>query len=485
MSFIDLNEVNLYAISPILALIAFGILILIIGVFFKELDKKFFITLSLIGVIFSIFCIINITSPGTSFYNLYNIDGFAFVSQLLVGLGALLFLPLNFNNIKDNEANVPEFYALFLFMIAAFMLMVGSFNLIFIFIALETGSLVLYTLIAMNSHAKSIEAAIKYFSLGALSAGLFCFGSAMLYLGSGSLDLLTISEHIITFDIKENIIILLGAAFLIASIGFKLSLVPFHMWVKDVYEGASLNLSGFISVVPKVAACIVAIRIFRLLSESGIEYINAILIILAVVTMSVSNIAALAQKDIRSMLAYSSISHAGFVLTAILIGSKDSMMSMFYYWGMLLFVNIATFALIGLITPSNSRYTHEHNRLNGLFSVSPIFALVLGLFFITLAGIPPFSMFWAKMLLISSAISNGYLDLGIIMVINSAIALVYYLKPVVSMFMKINNLQVDILNISLPVKIIIFISVFITCFGFIYSDYILNALALSVEVFEF
>ncbi|BCX78744.1 NADH-quinone oxidoreductase subunit N [Campylobacter sp. 19-13652] len=482
MSFIDLNEINLEIITSSLVLFGFAGVMLLVSAFIKNLNARFFVPFSILGIILA-----NNLYPlaGSGFYGLFNQDGFSIIAKSIIMLASILYLLL-FLRLDDKKPG--EFYALFLFMVGALLFMVSSFNLIFIFIALETSSLALYSLIAISSNIKATEAAIKYFSLGALSAGLFTFGAAMLYLASGSLDIATISQNISQNDLSKNMIVLLGASFLIAAMGFKLSLVPFHTWVRDVYEGASLELAGFISVVPKVAASVVAIRVFKLLNDAGVSYISLALSVLAIATMSVANIAALASKDLRSMLSYSSVSHAGFILVGVLIGSADSITALFFYWTILLFANLGAFGLLSAVKiDEGERYTHTADKFNGAIKTNPAFALCFGLFAFTLAGIPPLGLFWAKALLISTAISHSELALGIIMIINSAIAVAYYLKPVVAMFLKPNEKAIEI-SLSLAQKISIGVACIMVACGLAFTDGILtvfNFIITSTEVFEF
>lgn len=482
-----LNDIDLttliLSVAPALVLFGFAMIALLIGAFVRNLDAKFYVPFSLLGVILSLFSIFTDVNP----YGMLSTDSLSVIAQILILLGALAYLPLFVK--KSDDKTPDEFYSLFLFMLGALLLMASSFNLIFIFVALETSSLALYTIIALSGGEKANEAAIKYFSLGALSAGLFTFGAAMLYLASGSLNLVKIGEFILSNDTKENAIVLLGACFLIAAIGFKLSLVPFHTWVRDVYEGAGLWLAGFISIVPKIAASVVALRIFKLLSDAGVEYISIALSILAIATMTVANISALSAKDLRAMLSYSSVSHAGFILVAILIGSSDSVTTMFFYWIVLMFANLGAFGLLsGVKTSQNERHTHCLDKFNGAFKTNPAFALCFSVFAFALAGVPPLGLFWAKMLLISTAISNAQIIIAVIMIINSAIAAAYYLRPVVAMLLKEPNDTKLEVCLSSFAKLSIGVACIFALLGFIFADEILsaiNALVLSPAIFEF
>lgn len=478
MILIDTTEINLYAISPILVPIFFGFVLLLLCAFLKSASRSLYTALSLLAILLYLGCLLALVPGGNSFYSLFSFDGFSFLAQLLLLLSSAMFLALRYASIKDDEPG--EFYALFMFMLAGFMLMCSSFNLILLFVALETASLSLYTMIALRAKNSSVEAAVKYFSLGALSAGFFTLGAALLYLATKSLDLVVIFENIVKFDIKHSVFVYVGAIFLVLSIGFKLSIVPMHSWVGDVYRGAGFSLAGFISVAPKIAASILAIRVFYLLNEAGVGIVAPLLCALAIITMSVANFAALSKRRLSQILAYSSISHAGFILAAISIGSKDASTAMLYYWLVLIFANLALFCLLAMLPKDYD----ELSALAGLGHSKPLFAICASLFFITLAGVPPFGVFWAKMLLISTAFSSGFTALAIAMVLNSAIAVAYYLRPVGLMLAKEGSAKPE-LNTHILSSTALVLSAVLVVLGFIFGDFILGFITLNVDIFEF
>ncbi len=224
--------------------------------------------------------------------------------------------------------------------------------------------------------------------------------------------------------------------FLLGAIGFKLSLVPYHTWVADVYEGSTATLAGFLSVVPKIAGFVVALRFFEIFLASGDIYVEIILYATVVLTMTIPNIIALLQTDIKRMLAYSSISNAGFAMGAVLIGTTQATNSLFLYWIMFFITNLGAFTMLWLNRDKSNELSSDHSleKYSGLIKVSPFTASMMGLFFLSLAGVPPFALFWGKMYLIGSAVNAGYIILALIMAINSAIAAYYYLKPIVICF---------------------------------------------------
>lgn len=408
----------------------------------------------------------------TGFFDVMLVDGLAIVSQLIVVIASMLFIPLSLTSKRFHEYNYPEYYALFMFMIAGFQFMVATDNLILIFVGLETASLALYTLIAMHNRSKSFEAAVKYFTMGALAAGFFAFGSMVFYALSGSVEINQIASALAADGYANIGYLLVGVVFMLAAFGFKLSLVPFHTWTPDVYEGSSAALAGYMSIVPKIASFVVAMRLFEVLVQSGIVWLEVILYAGVVITMTAANIWALVQSDVKRMLAYSSISHAGFVMAAILIGTTQANSGLFLYWTLFVFTNLGAFAMLWVnrqktLLPGQSS-DHPYEKFAGLIRTMPMAAVLMALFMLSLAGIPPFGLFWGKLYMIGSAVSGGYTILALIMALNSAIAGYYYLKLIVYMFMKepqISQKSFYMMNASLSLKSIIGLAAVVTIFS--------------------
>lgn len=479
-------DLNIYSLVPTLILVAGATLILIIDLI-KKLDKGIFVVLSLFTLFCALYFLAFYDYPQKGFFDTLVIDGLSLTASILIILGAIAFLPLALTKQNFKEYKMGEYYALFLYMIAGFSLMASSTNLILIFVALELASLALYTLIALHNTDKSLEAAIKYFVLGSISAGFFAFGVMIFYLITGAVDIDLIKKAILLADDKNLFAIIVGFVFILASIGFKLSLVPFHAWAPDVYEGASAALAGFVSIVPKIAGFVVAIRFFEFLLQANDQIAYEILWVIAVFTMTFANILALVQDDVKRMLAYSSISHAGFVLAGIIISTPEAQISLFLYWILFFITNLGAFAAIHSFTSHklswDKRYDDPYAKYAGLVHISPITAIVMGVFMLSLAGIPPLAVYWGKIFLVSSAIEAGHLWLGFIMIINSAIAVYYYLKLVIVMFLQAPSTTLPSLNptkISLPLKIIIGISFVLVITAVFFIDFLQNFLQITL-----
>jgi len=467
---ISFDSLNVATLMPMLLVIAGGLIILSIDLLKSNLDKSLYITLSIIFLVLDLGSVLTLEINQKGFFDVMLIDGIAILSQIVIIGGSILFLLFAFSGQKFHEYRYPEFFALFLFMTAGFQFMVASDNLILIFVGLETASLSLYTLIVLHNKDKSFEAAIKYFTMGAMAAGFFAFSSMIFYGLTGSVELSKIFEILEAKNYEPIIMILVATLFMLASFGFKLALVPFHTWGPDVYEGSSAALAGYISIVPKIAGFVVVMRVFEGLMHSGIVWIEYILYAVVVLTMTMANIWALVQDDVKRMLAYSSISHAGFVMAAIMIGTTQSNSGIFLYWILFTFTNIGAFAMLWASRKRgvsyHERYDHPFEKFSGMVKLMPLGAVMMGLFMLTLAGVPPFSVFWGKLYLISSAVNADYIILALIMAINSAISAYYYLKLIVYMFLKEPQMNVDgsvyMVNASLSLKLILGISAFFT-----------------------
>ena len=478
---VSLDSLNLMTLAPMLIPIVGALLILVIDMFKSNLDRSLYVMVSILFLLLDFGTLVDAAGVFSKdgimlgVFDVMLIDGLALLSQFIVVGASILFIPLALTNRRFHEASYPEFFALFLFMISGFQFMVASDNLILIFVGLETASLALYTLIAMHNRDKSFEAAVKYFTMGALAAGFYSFGAMVFYALTGSVEINHIATVLAANEYADIAYVLIGVVFMLASFGFKLSLVPFHTWTPDVYEGASASMAGYMSIVPKIAAFVVAMRLFEFLIHSGIVWLEVVLYASVVITMTAANIWALVQNDVKRMLAYSSISHAGFVMAAILIGSTQSNSALFLYWILFSFTNLGSFSMLWISRqkelPAGQESDHSFERFAGMIKTSPIAAVIMAIFMLSLAGLPPFALFWGKVYMISSAVTSGYTVLALIMALNSAIAGYYYIKLIVFMFMKDpvsdGTTVANIANASTALKTIVGFSLVGTIFAFI------------------
>ena len=479
---IAIASLNLSTLTPMLIAVVGALLILVIDLIKGNIHKSVYVMISVLVLfmdLMSIFDLNTLIANGsiTGFFDVILIDGLAILAQLIIIIASMLFIPLALTGKRFHEFAYPEFFALFLFMIAGFQFMVATDNLILVFVGLETSSLALYTMIAMHNREKSFEAAIKYFTMGALAAGFYAFASMIFYAVTGTVEISKMAE-VLAHSAGSDAYLMVATVFMLGAFGLKLSLIPFHTWTPDVYEGSSAALAGYMSIVPKIAGFVVAMRIFEFLTHSGMVWLEYILFAVVVITMTAANIWALVQSDVKRMLAYSSISHAGFVMAAIYMGTTQANSALFLYWILFLFTNLGAFTMLWVSRQKaipTSSHDHPFSKFSGMIKTTPVAAVIMSIFMLSLAGVPPFSLFWGKIYMIGAAVASDHIILALIMALNSAIAAYYYLKLIVYMLFKEpeNDGTVYMGNASMPLKTIIGFSVFMTIIAITYIDPVL------------
>jgi len=363
------------------------------------------------------------------------IDGFAAFFKVIVLLSAALTALMSAPYLRVEGLKAGEYYFLILCATLGMMFMASGLELITLFIGLETMALSFYVLAGyLKPNPRSNEAAVKYFLLGAFSLGILLYGMSLLYGATGTTSLAGIATAL---SGQETSAVLVLAVILVgAGMGFKIAAVPFHMWAPDVYEGAPTPVTAFLSVGSKAASFAMLLRIFvEGLPALGEEW-KTLFWGLAVVTMTVGNIAALTQSNLKRMLAYSSIAHAGYLLIGVVVGTERGVASMLVYLGVYLFMQLGAFAIVTAMRRSDI-IGDELKDLTGLFKRSPVVGFAMLCFMLSLGGIPPTAGFMGKLWLFGAAIDAGEIWLVVIAVLNSAISAYYYLRVVV--FMWINE----------------------------------------------
>lgn len=479
---IDFAALNIASLMPIFITLG-GALFLLVLDLIKPLGKRFNTAVTIMVTVSALFCTLGMSLGQKGYMGLLTVDGVSILAQIVILLTSSLFIPLGLTSKRFHEFEMPEFYSLFLFVVAGFQIMVSTTNFALIFVGLETSSLALYTLIAMHNRDRSVEGAIKYFTMGSLAAGFLAFGIALFYLAGGSLDIATGLSNIEKSGLNNYAMLLVGLAFMLSAFAFKLSIVPFHTWTPDVYEGASAPLAGYMSIVPKMAGLVIMIRLFETLVQMEVAWVRDMLIVAAVATMTIGNILALVQESVKRMLAFSSVSHAGFALVAILVGTTESNSALFLYWTLFMFANLGAFSMLWISRHKSkifhNRFDHPFTKFSGMVYVSPIGAICMAIFMLSLAGVPPFGLFWGKFFLISSTVSEGYVGLALIMLLNSAIAVYYYVKLIVYMFLRDpsqNDSTIYYNNITPIFKLIIGVSAVFSVFAMANIDWLLKVI---------
>jgi len=326
-----------------------------------------------------------------------------------------------------------EFYVLAIFAVLGMMVMISAGSMLTIYLGLELLSLALYAMVAMQrDSSEATEAAMKYFVLGAMASGMLLYGMSMIYGATGSLDLRVIAGHIAALSDKD-IILLLGVVFIIVGLAFKLGAVPFHMWMPDVYHGAPTAMTLFIGTAPKIAGFAM---VMRLLVEGLGDlqfYWQDYLMVLAVLSMVIGNVVAIAQSNIKRMLAYSTISHMGFVLAGIMSGSQEGYSAAMFYTIVYAIMSLGGFGMILLL----SRAGFEADKLDdfkGLNDRSPWFAFIMLILMFSMAGVPPALGFYAKLAILEAVVNAGLVWVAIIAVVFSIVGAFYYLRIVKLMY---------------------------------------------------
>jgi NADH-quinone oxidoreductase subunit N len=367
---------------------------------------------------------------------MFVVDNFSVFFKIILLIVAILTVLISIKYLEVEDINFGEYYALVLFAVLGMMIMTASTDLIVIYIGLELMAISSYILAGfIKKDPKSIEAALKYFLMGAFTSGILLYGIALLYGFTGSTNLKEISTYLSTHNLITNPGLIFAMILLIAGFSFKISAVPFHMWAPDVYEGAPTPVAAFLSVGSKAASFAGLLRIFFVALIALKPQWENILWVLAVLTMTLGNVVAVAQTNIKRMLAYSSIAHAGYILIGFVVGTKLGVSSILLYIAIYAFMNIGAFSIIILLCTKGNRGDQIEDYA-GLSKTNPYAAITLLIFFVSMAGIPPTAGFIGKFYIFAAAIKENYIWLAVIGVLNSAISVYYYFRVVMLMYMK-------------------------------------------------
>ncbi len=377
-----------------------------------------------------------------TFSNMYVGDLMGDLLKLLLYLTVIVVLFYSRGYILEREQMARgEYYALALFATLGMMVMISANNLVTIYIGLELLSLSLYAMVAMNRDSiPATEAAMKYFVLGALASGLLLYGMSMIYGATGTLEITAIAERLYTGQVDRGILVF-GLVFLVSGLAFKLGVVPFHMWIPDVYHGAPTAVTLFIATAPKLAAFAMVIRLL----VNGLIVLaqdwQTMLILLSVLSMAIGNLAAIAQTNLKRMLAYSAISHMGFMLLGMVTGviggdarfALNAYSSSMFYVITYVLTSAGTFGMILLLAHAGFE-ADEIDDFKGLNKRSPWFAGMMMMMMFSMAGVPFFVGFFAKFSVLQAVVAAGYLWLAIVAVFFSLIGCFYYLRVVKIMY---------------------------------------------------
>ncbi len=416
---------------PEIVITLFACLVMLLEPFLPDKRKGILPHLSWLGVLIAAYFCIPLWNSNLSVWQGQALgDNLAVIFKFIFLVSTLLTILIS--HLKSSQPLGGEYYSLILFSTLGMMIMGSSADLIVIFLGLEVMSIALYVLAGFNrSDLKSNESAMKYFLMGAFSTGFLLYGIALIYgtTGSTSLNVLVNSAYL------TEPLFITGLGLLLVGLGFKVATVPFHMWVPDVYEGAPTPITAFMAAGPKAAGFAALFRVFLIgLGPLSPTWIT-ILWILAALTMTLGNVFAIAQINIKRMLAYSSIAHAGYILITVVAGGDVGISAAVFYLLVYSLMTIGSFAVIIALGEKGEK-NEELPDYRGLGLKYPLLGVFMAIFMVSLSGIPPTAGFVGKFYIFSAAVKNGYLGLAIIGVMNSLISVYYYLRVVVIMFMQ-------------------------------------------------
>lgn len=461
MDMITIPAVNITPILPEIFLSVLAMALLLINVFVPSKQKSYLGYISFIGVVVT--AVLVGAGWGTqieSFSGTVVQDNFASFFKMIFLVSAGLAILISDQYMVREECNHGELYPLILFAVVGMMLMAASTDLMTIFLGLEVMSVSLYVLAGFNrANLKSNESGLKYFLLGAFSTGFLLYGMALTYGATGTTNIAKITAQVAQMALPSaNIMLLVGMLLMFTGFAFKIAAVPFHMWAPDVYEGAPTPMTAFMSTGPKAAAFAASLRLLTVAFPALQADWSQLLWILAVLTMTVGNITALRQDNLKRILAYSSIAHAGYVLVGFTAGNATGNTGILFYMLSYAFMNIGAFAIIVLVGKKGEPNGNVMD-FAGFGFKHPVLAVVMSIFLFSLAGMPPTAGFIGKFYLFSGAIQEGYIWLAIIGVLNSAASVYYYLRVMVYMYMKEPTEEFDWMQVSAPIALALLISV--------------------------
>jgi NADH-quinone oxidoreductase subunit N len=436
MNIADL-QLNFAAIAPATILAVTAILVMLVDAFSTR--AKSTAPLAYLGIIGAaaagLTAMVLSRATQSGFSNMVSHDAFAAFGEVIVCVAAIVTMLTAQRDMKNEGLPKGEYYVLLLAATSGMAFMMSASDLVVLFLGLELMSIPVYALVGFNRYnARSAEGAFKYFVLGAFATGFLLYGASMLYGATGSTNYAEIAARAADGALRNDVYFIAGSVLLLAAMAFKISAVPFHMWTPDVYQGAPVSITGYMSAGVKAAAFVALARILFTLFGSIPDLFFNLLWILSAVTMIVGNVLAVVQSNIKRMLAYSSIGHAGYLLLALTAGSPGATSAMLFYLLVYALANLGAFAVATALSGKDEASDIESYA--GVATRHPFLAAAMALFMFSLAGIPPTGGFFGKFFMFKEAIERGLVNLAIVGMIASAIGVYYYLRVIVYLYMK-------------------------------------------------
>ncbi len=452
------TQPNLLPALPEIVMLTMACVVLVVDLFLPQQKRGFTLLLALLTLVLVSLATAYVAPAASvsTFNGSFVLDQLAVTLKQAVYLVTFLVFVYSRDYLIDLGIYKGEYYVLGLFAVLGMMIMISAHNFLLVYLGLELLSLSLYAMIAFNrdSFAAS-EAAMKYFVLGALASGLLLYGISIFYGISGTLDITTLSTTIQAQAVANPVMLAFALTFIVVGLSFKLGAVPFHMWLPDVYQGSPTSVTLFIGTAPKIAGFAMAIRLLiDGLSGLQVDW-SQMLIVLAVASMAIGNIIAIAQTNFKRMLAYSTISHVGFILLGLLAATDTGLSSAMFYTITYAITSTVAFAVLMLLNRQGFD-AGEIADLRGLNDRNPWYAAVLAIALFSMAGVPPTVGFYAKLIVINAVIQIDLVWLAILAVLFSVIGLFYYLRVIkVMYFDKPEEDQVITIKEALDVKILL------------------------------
>ena len=424
--------------TPEILLAAVSLILLMVGVFAGNRSTNLLTWLSVLAILGAFIAVLTNTHDHTvTFFGMFISDSFSIFMKCLVLFGAAISLIMGMGYINRENMNRFEFPILILFATIGMLLMISANDLISLYVALELQSLSLYIIAAFRIDSiRSSESGLKYFVLGALSSGLLLYGSSMVYgfTGFTNFDSIATVIHENAGHSSESLIgIIIGLVFIAAALAFKVSAVPFHMWTPDVYEGAPTPVTAFFAAAPKIAAMALFLRVLLGPFHELMSQWTQIIIFISIASMILGAFAAIGQRNIKRLIAYSSIGHIGYALVGLSAGTTEGIRGVLIYMAIYMVMSLGTFACI-LTMRRRGQMLENIDDLSGLSKTNPAIALALAIFMFSMAGIPPLAGFFGKLYVFLAAIEEGLYALAIIGVLTSAVGAFYYIRIVKVMY---------------------------------------------------
>jgi len=474
---------TLWAALPEIFLLSAIVVVLLLDLFLTKPFKQVTYYLTQLSLLITAILAFNlIGEPKTIIFSgSFVLDNMASIFKVFMAGSTMVALVYTRHYLTEHKLFRGEYFVLVMLSMLGMMVMVSGYSLLTLYLGLEILSLSLYTLIAIaRERAGAIEAALKYFVLGAIASGLLLYGMSMIYGISGSINITDIATFAAnsTLASREMLILNFGLVFLVIGIAFKLGAVPFHMWVPDVYQGAPTSVTMFLSTVPKIAAVAMLVRILVDGMGAMHDYWSDLFMVMALLSIALGSVVALMQTNIKRMLAYSTISHIGFILLGFVTGVVEGYGAAVFYVLVYILMSMAAFGMIILLNKQGFE-ADKISDFKGLSKHSPWFALMMLAIMLSMAGVPPFIGFYAKLFILQQVISAGFITIAVIAVVFAVISSYYYLQVVKSMYFEDSDNEITI-TAPMDMKLILSINAVLILVVGLFPDFWMK---LSISIF--